>query len=304
MLFLLPADYFDIKQPDPDYATEYETICKIPEFKPILFNYDEFVYAGKVKLHPQNYYTGDCIYRGWMLNPSQYKTLYSYLSDTGIKLINTPTEYNACHIFPNVLSLIEPYTPKSLVFPNHTALDWELVNKTFTRFMVKDYVKSVKDTGFPPFFETPVAAAEMDKRIAEFIELRGNLFTGGIVLKDYVDFKQYNDTTNEYRAFYLQGQLLSLCRNSKQPDTCRPVPHDFVNKFANLPSNYYTVDFAELADDSWIVVETGDGQVSGLSPGQFVFKYYDDVRYELKKSQILTHWAALPFSKQAQQPGV
>ena len=37
------------------------------------------------------------------------------------------------------------------------------------------------------------------------------------------------------------------------------------------------MDFAELADGSWIVVETGDGQVSGLSPGQYVFKFYEEL---------------------------
>ena len=48
-----------------------------------------------------------------------------------------------------------------------------------------------------------------------------------------------------------------------------------------LPSNYYTVDFAELSNGDWIVIETGDGQVSGLSPNQYPFKYYDDMRYVL-----------------------
>ena len=278
MLFLFPSDYFNIKQIDPDYAAEYEAMCKIPEFKAVLFNYDEFVSDGKIKLHPKDYYTGDCIYRGWMLNPEQYQTLCSFLSGTGITLINSPTEYDACHLFPNALPRIEPYTPKCLVFADGAAIDWELANKTFTRFMVKDYVKSVKETGFSAFFETPVEPSEMNLRITEFIELRSKLFTGGIVLKDYVDFKRYGETTNEYRAFYLKGQRLSLCRNSKQPDYCRFVPNDFVAKFVNLPSNYYTVDFAELADGNWIVVETGDGQVSGLSPDQLVFKYYDDIR--------------------------
>ena len=31
---------------------------------------------------------------------------------------------------------------------------------------------------------------------------------------------------------------------------------------------FYTVDFAELADGSWKIIEAGDGSVSGLSDGQ------------------------------------
>ena len=284
MLFLYPSDYFDIKQPDSHYESEHEAMCKIPEFKAILFNYDELVHEGRIRIFPKDYYKGNCIYRGWMLNPEQYSSLYNFLDGNGISLINSPKEYDTCHLFPNALPSIEPYTPKSLVFADSSEIDWELVDKTFERFMVKDYVKSVKDTGFPAFFETPVSIAEMESRIAEFIELRGSLLTGGIVLKDYVELKQYTDATNEYRAFYLYGRLLSLSRNSKQPKSCRSVPQDFIDKFANLPSNYYTVDFAELADSNWIVIETGDGQVSGLSPGQIVFKYYDDIEYVLRRT--------------------
>ena len=115
-------------------------------------------------------------------------------------------------------------------------------------------------------------------------ELRGKLFTHGIVIKEYVDLKKYGETTNEYRAFFLNNQLLSLSRNSNQDEKCCSVPIGFVKMFSNMPSKYYTVDFAELSDGSWIVLETGDGQVSGLSPHQLPFKYFDDIRAILLES--------------------
>ena len=36
----------------------------------------------------------------------------------------------------------------------------------------------------------------------------------------------------------------------------------------NLDSVFYIVDFAELEDGTWKIIETGDGSVSGLSDGQ------------------------------------
>jgi hypothetical protein len=36
----------------------------------------------------------------------------------------------------------------------------------------------------------------------------------------------------------------------------------------NKTSFFYTIDFAEKIDGTWMVVETGDGQVSGLAPNQ------------------------------------
>ena len=278
LIILFTSDYFNAKNVDPAYSAEYEVVCQIPEFKAALFNYDGFVSGEPLKIYPKDCYTGDCIYRGWMLAPEQYKALYDYLRSNDMFLINTPDEYNACHLFPTARSYLGSDTPESLCYKNGETIYWDIVNKTFNKFMIKDYVKSVKETNFPVFFETPVKAKEMRERISEFIELRGELFTGGIVLKEYVDLKKYGDKTNEYRAFFLDNQLLSLYRNSNQPETCGSVPLDFANRFNGLPSNYYTIDFAELSDGKWIVIETGDGQVSGLSPNQYLFKYYDDMR--------------------------
>jgi hypothetical protein len=86
-------------------------------------------------------------------------------------------------LFPSIQEIIEEDSPKNLCFTQESTIDWDQVNHTFTRFMVKDYVKSVKDTAFPTFFETPVDPDAMNKQIASFIELRGNLYTGGIIMK-------------------------------------------------------------------------------------------------------------------------
>jgi len=281
MLILFASDYFDIKKVDDDYAAEHEAVCRIPEFKPVHYNYDEFVDDKPLKLYPNNYYTGECLYRGWMLTPQQYTALYSKLREKGIHLINTSAQYEVCHCFPNAYTYVETHTPRILYFPTGASIDWGLVNSTFSRFMIKDAVKSVKGHDFPSAFETPIIASEMDAHVENFRNLRGKLFTGGILLKEYVNFKKYGNSTNEYRAFYLKNNLLSLSRNSNQPETCPTPPQGLIEKYAKLPSNYYTVDFGELNNGQWIVIETGDGQVSGLSPMQFAFKYYDDIRFAL-----------------------
>ena len=259
MLIMFPSDYFNIKKVDPEYAAEYDIVCQFPEYKILLFNYDEFVSEGTLRTYPRNYYKGDCIYRGWMLKPEQYKKLYDFLRIVEIRLINSPAEYVACHLFPEALPIIKPYTPKCLCFEQGSPIDWELINRNFTRFMIKDFVKSVKGTAFPAYFETPVDMLEMENRVNEFIKLRDNLFTGGIILKEYIDLKKYNGLTNEYRVFFIYNRLLSCSRNSCQPNSCTFVPEDFQLKFSILKSNYYTVDFGELEDGTWMVIETGDG---------------------------------------------
>jgi hypothetical protein len=131
--------------------------------------------------------------------------------------------------------------------------------------MVKDYVKSAKQTGFPQRIETPVTREDCDRLSDEFIRLRGDLYTGGIVCKQYVELRKYAMRTNEWRGFYLFGKLLTLSGNSMQFPVCPQPPKELVERMEGFDSPFYTVDFGELADGSWTVLETGDGQVSGLA---------------------------------------
>jgi len=72
MLILFPSDYFNLKEVDSAYVAEYEAVCKIPDYNIAFFNYDAFVLGEPLKIYPKDFYTGDCIYRGWMLRPDQY----------------------------------------------------------------------------------------------------------------------------------------------------------------------------------------------------------------------------------------
>lgn len=66
----------------------------------------------------------------------------------------------------------------------------------------------------------------------------------------------------------MNGNIISCSKNSGQKDFSAEVPKDIIDKYKNLPSPFYTLDYAELADDSWKILEAGDGQVSGLSDNQ------------------------------------
>ena len=69
-------------------------------------------------------------------------------------------------------------------------------------------------------------------------------------------------------------KVSSISRNSLQPTYTPSVPKELVQKYKNLPSLFYTVDYAEKEDGSWIIIETGDGGVSGLSEGQNYDSFY------------------------------
>lgn len=79
---------------------------------------------------------------------------------------------------------------------------------------------------------------------------------------------------NEFRVFYANGEVVSVSRNSGQPNYSNTVPSTKIYKHRHLNSNYYTVDYAELIDGRFVVIEVGDGQVSGLSDNQDYVNYF------------------------------
>ena len=130
--------------------------------------------------------------------------------------------------------------------------------------MVKDYVKSVKGTKFPRYFDQTTTQEDFDNWMKVFYKYRGELLTGGICIKEFVDLKKYKGYTNEYRVFYMNGEVGTICKNSNQDEILPNPPIELIEKYKDINSPYYTIDYAELEDGRWIIIEVGDGQVSGL----------------------------------------
>lgn len=273
---IYPCDFFHKRSVENDYKAEFIEASKF-KFNIVFFDHDEFVSSNNLKFYSGELEEGMCIYRGWMLKPEQYGKLYDYLKDKKLNLINNPEQYSICHEFPNSYSMLETITPPILTFPKDFAIDWESVKGKFEKFMMKDFVKSVKGSEFPQYFDRSYSNIELDGYLKKFIALRGDLYTGGIVLKKYMPLAKNLGNTNEYRAFYLNGVLISLFKNSNQQDSSNRVPITFIDSVPKLKSNFYTVDLAELENGDWIVIEVGDGQVSGLPSNQDIYKFYEKI---------------------------
>ena len=86
--------------------------------------------------------------------------------------------------------------------------------------------------------------------------------------------KRYGDKTNEYRVFYINHEIATVCRNSGQGNYAKEPPIELIEKYRYLASPYYTVDYAELEDSTWKIIEAADGEVSGLSDNQDYEHYY------------------------------
>lgn len=273
-VILFPSDYFDINKIDESFKNEYEAVLSNGNFEILLFSYDEWIAEGKLKLNYMVDTTTDTIYRGWMMKTEIYENFYRELQRKNIKLMTAPNEYAKFHSFPNIYPELQGDTAKMLVYGDINKIDLQEIKNTFSQFMIKDYVKSVKGTDFPKCIGSNINEDEFNELIKKFLEYRGELYTGGICIKEYLDLKLYGDKTNEYRVFYMNHRIATVSRNSGQPCYTAEPPKEFIEKYRNLPSPFYTVDYAELSDGTWKIIEAGDGQVSGLSDNQDIHNFY------------------------------
>lgn len=276
---LFPSSVFSPKQVDEDLRTEYDAANNTGLYNIILFNYEQWFHHSKLVITSRNLISGNVIYRGWMMKPGLYESFFKELSSQGLSLFTSPDEYTLMHIFPNIYPSFGSDTAKMIIFPDGEKIDIEKVKKQISRFMIKDYVKSVKGTEFPKFFDETITQIEFDEWMKIFYKYRSDLYTGGICVKEYLPLKRLGTHTNEFRVFYAKNNVLSVCRNSGQGIYSEEPPAEMIKKYSSLGSPFYTVDYAQLEDGTWKVIEAGDGSVSGLSDGQDYEAFYRTLFY-------------------------
>ena len=290
LVIIYPCMYGKLLEVEPDYKFEKE-IAEELGFDIYNVNFDDFVNGSKLKVSyggPKTDTVVTAIYRGWMLTLEQYTRFYNELLKYNIKLINTPTEYRNTHYYPYSANILSKVAPKTIWFPKGQEIDWKIVRKTFNgKFIVKDYVKSVKGFDFPDYLEVSMTDEELDKYVSKFIDYRGHLYQGGIVFKEYIELAKSRNKTHEFRAFYDGQQRLCVYNNSDNKEDFLPDNITKLYILSHLNSNFYTVDTARLTDGSYMVIEIGDGQVSGLPSEKEARMLYEKLKevYEFDSSK-------------------
>lgn len=219
------------------------------------------------------------IYRGWMLKPAQYESMYRALAARGSRLINDPAAYHTCHYLPDSYQWIEGHTPRSVWLPLSGAPDFDRIGELLAPFgdrplIVKDYVKSQKHYWAEACF-IPAASdrAALERVVRRFLELQGEDLNEGLVFREYVPLaivgahpKSGMPLSAEFRTFWLDGEpVLSHRYWGELSDFDAPLPFDVLRPIARrIPSRFFTMDVAFLENGGFTIVELGDGQTAGL----------------------------------------
>jgi ATP-grasp domain, R2K clade family 3 len=197
------------------------------------------------------------VYRGWMLSPTEYKNLVLSIENAGGLPLTSTKKYLATHYLPNWYGRISDLTPETVVLPLNSDSILELRKLGWSKFFVKDYVKSLK-TSIGSFIKTP---EDIQAVVSEMKKYRGSI-EGGLCIRQVEDFL----VETEQRYFVLNGKPYSF-------DPTAQIPDIVVDCARRIDSNFFSVDVIRRADGQLRIVEIGDRQVSdfvGWSVQRFV----------------------------------
>jgi len=283
---------------EEDYHAELKAVDEL-NIPYSLFDLDEFE-EGTSLVSIKNIKRSDeirqVIYRGWMLNARSYAALYNLLlSKKNVALINTPEEYRFCHHLPDCYKVIEGKTPKSVWISrlpiSKIALIIDDVLKPFGKkpIILKDYVKSAKHYWDTACFIPD--ASDINKVIAtieEFHKIRDGI-TGGLVFREYIELEQIGThpiskipISKEYRLFFLNGEIIDISPywEEGEYDLELPPVHEAEAIAKKVKSKFFSMDVAKTCSGYWVIIELGDGQVSGLPVGCDIKKFYAKLKEE------------------------
>lgn len=285
---------FSPKEVDYMYAEEFAAASK-EEVSISLISFEELK-RGHVEKSVKRIKPSEsaerAIYRGWMLKPHQYDSLYKALLERNIELINKPEEYLFCHYLPESYELIKDFTPKTTFKKLERSFRYEdffLELKVFGEapIIVKDYVKSQKHYWNEACYIPNAANKDQVTAVVnKFLELQGEDFNEGLVFRSFLALEQLSmhsvskmPLTKEFRLFVKDGKIISVFKYWDEGDyeKVEPVLETFESIIPKIKSHFFTMDIAKKQGADWIIVELGDGQVAGLPGNINVTNFYNQL---------------------------
>lgn len=232
-------------------------------------------------------------YRGWMLSPLEYEMLYHGLLEKNIQLVNDPAEYKFCHYLPENYHTIKEFTPKTTFKPLIKPLEKVQFKEQIEVFgnapiIVKDYVKSQKHYWEEACF-IPDAndMTKVESVIRKFLELQDTDLNEGLVFREFVELEALTThsqsgmpLTKEFRVFVKNHKVMCIFKywDEGEYGETEPIWKRFEQLFSRIKSNFFTMDIAKQKNGDWIIVELGDGQVSGLPDNANKKDFYQKLR--------------------------
>ncbi len=246
MNFVFPSDYFNPEKVDEAYGEQANCLRDIGfEISVISL---ETLALGESRIFPIPAPQSKVVYRGWMLTSRKYSLLVNRIKSAGSETLTSHDEYLATHYLSNWYPLIHDLTPETCFFSVDENLELALGKLGWSRFFIKDYVKSLK-TSVGAIINEPSAIRTV---VAQMYKFRGSI-EGGLCVRRVEDFV----TKTEKRYFVINGKSFAALPDEEIPEIVEECAK-------RIKSKFFSVDVVERTDGCKRIVEIGDGQVSDL----------------------------------------
>jgi hypothetical protein len=217
----------------------------------------------------------EAVWVGYIPSLSHYTTVYDHLFRKNVRLVNSPSQHQLAMEFDKFYPLLVDITPKSVVIENVNDVSKHMADFSFPVF-VKGLIKSNKALGV----KSVMAEDPQSLRIlVESILNLQKLSRGKVVIREFVHLRHSQTDGNmfpisrEYRLFVYNNRVFSHSFYWDEYDDPFPLNTqelETITRFAQEVSNrlkvpFISVDVAQLENGNWTVIETADGQFSGLS---------------------------------------
>lgn len=293
-MILFPLDTLERGQVERDYRTEFDA-ARAAVFDTALFDFDALRRGDSMnsvlRRVPDTDSPSSLLYRGWMLNASAYARLFNALEERGWNLINDAAMYRFAHHAPENYEFWRRWMPQTAWierehFEQSDGVHFAPIFETLRGFgsspvIVKDWVKSQKHRWNEACFIPDASDEDVVRRVvSRFLELQGEYFTGGLIFRRFEQLRRdANGQSFEWRSFWLNGELLSVSPNPHGTEA--PPTQQFAEAARRCLSRFFTIDFAQRENGEWLIIEMGDGGVSGLPPSQDFEQWYLDLAKQL-----------------------
>jgi len=293
MKILFPNHPLKPRLPDPGYQTEFDAArdagfgCEVYSLEDLRSGdaIEATKYCGMALESNE-----PIVYRGWMMSEDLYTALFDALVTKGYRSITTPMQYAQAHYLPNAYPFLKGRTSESVwVEGKDVAGAWvKFEHLGRPAAIVKDFVKSAKHRWKEACYIPALTERNrFDEILAAFLQARGNLFEKGIVLRCFHDLVKLEEdirgqpVNEEYRLFMWQGKLLAAT-----PAIRGNGPFDLLGEWEAIArrfeNQFISMDIARQQDGSWLIVEVGDGGVTGLPSSIEPLEFYRALHGKMK----------------------
>jgi hypothetical protein len=219
---------------------------------------------------------GHGVFLGFINENSYYEELYEAALKKGVQLINSPKQSMTAMEFAIFAPLIHDLTPKSSVVHNPDLLSVAVEAVGGFPVFVKGGIKSDKEGGWEA-----CVVGNMDDLEARFRWFANRPITARshMVLRQIAPLRKTGKIvggfpeSREYRTFLFDGRMIGYGYYWRPEDPfgeLQPTEVAEVVGLAELAAQrigcpLMAIDVGQLEDGSWIVIETGDLQYSGVT---------------------------------------